>query len=52
MKLLEFRSRKELNLKQILDEANRQLFKRECEVDGIDPKAGVSPSLLKTLETK
>lgn len=33
-----------------LEEANRRIFERECRAQGIDPKLGRSPSLLKTLQ--
>lgn len=32
-----------------LEEANRRVFERECLRDGVDPKLGCSPALLKTL---
>lgn len=40
--------RKDAGLERI-QEANQAVFERECQRDGIDPAAGVSPSLLKTL---
>jgi hypothetical protein len=33
-----------------IEEANRRVFERECAAAGIDPAAGVSPSLLRALE--
>jgi len=33
-----------------LDEANRRMFERECQVAGVDPKGRVSPSLRKLIE--
>lgn len=32
-----------------IDEANRKIFERECAAAGVDPKIGISPSLLKIL---
>lgn len=32
-----------------IEQANRSVFVRECEREGIDPARGVSPALLKTL---
>lgn len=32
-----------------LEDANRRVFIRECEAEGLDPARGVSPALLKTL---
>lgn len=37
------------NVRQSIVEANRSVFVRECEREGIDPARGVSPALLKTL---
>jgi hypothetical protein len=46
----EARARKDTGLLRI-DEANKAVFARECEHDGVDPARGVSPSLLKRLRT-
>ena len=35
-----------------IEEANRIVFERECKRDGIDPAAGISPALLRTLRVQ
>jgi len=41
--------KREAQLMERVDEANRRFFLRECAAEGIDPARGVSPSLLKLL---
>ncbi len=35
-----------------IERANERLFARECEEKGIDPELGISPSLMRWIESK
>ena len=51
VKLLEFRTKKDIERAKVFEEANRSLFERECLAAGVDPTQGVSPSLLKLIDS-